>query len=414
MKKIILITLLILAIKANAQWTQIGYMIVNTTDSVSPPHIFKSFGTDVFCGTSKGLFKTTDNGNTWSNLTYNNTVTLNQNIYSVLKASNGNLFCGSSNRMFKSTDGGASWLWLSVLPDSATYLDIAEIGGNIVTSYTKGAGFGIYYSGNSGTTWTLATGITSISRFFLVDGTNLFVGGSVNGVFKSTDNGQTWNVSGTGLPASSGIWAVMRSGTKLFANSATGNGLFESSDNGATWTNTAASVFNGFCQVFSMCSSGNRIIVSNDGACNAGQISSIRTTTDAGATWSNLLTGISNPTYFPVLGRNTAGTSFFTKNGNGKEVYRYDLSTGISTIAEMETAISIYPNPFTAQTTITFNDTQKNTTIILRDLLGKAIKTMKVNGKQLILEKEELKAGIYFLQITDENQHIWIRKIVIQ
>ncbi len=80
----------------------------------------------------------------------------------------------------------------------------------------------------------------------------------------------------------------------------------------------------------------------------------------------------------------------------------------------LDNTLTIYPNPFTAQTTITFSETQKNTTIKITDLLGKEIKTINFTGKQLVLEKENMKAGIYFVQTTDIQKHICNKKIVIQ
>ncbi len=77
-------------------------------------------------------------------------------------------------------------------------------------------------------------------------------------------------------------------------------------------------------------------------------------------------------------------------------------------------AITIYPNPFTNQTTITFNDNLKHT-IKIMDVLGKEIKTMaNLQGKEITIDKGEMHAGIYFLQITDQNKNVVNRKIVVE
>jgi hypothetical protein len=75
---------------------------------------------------------------------------------------------------------------------------------------------------------------------------------------------------------------------------------------------------------------------------------------------------------------------------------------------------TIYPNPFTYQTTIAFSEEQKNTTITITDMLGKIIKTFTFTGRQLIIEKGEMKAGIYFVLTIDQKKNIFKRKIVIQ
>jgi hypothetical protein len=76
--------------------------------------------------------------------------------------------------------------------------------------------------------------------------------------------------------------------------------------------------------------------------------------------------------------------------------------------------VQIFPNPFTSQTTITFPLQQTNTIIKIINSLGEEIRTINFTGKQLVIDKAEMKAGIYFVQTTDEQKHIWKNKVVIQ
>ena len=78
------------------------------------------------------------------------------------------------------------------------------------------------------------------------------------------------------------------------------------------------------------------------------------------------------------------------------------------------TEFDISPNPFTSQTTISFNKTQKNTTIKIMDVLGKEIKTVLVSGKSLTIEKGTMQSGIYFVQLIDDKKNVVNKKIVIQ
>ncbi len=77
-------------------------------------------------------------------------------------------------------------------------------------------------------------------------------------------------------------------------------------------------------------------------------------------------------------------------------------------------SVNISPNPFTSQTVISFNDEQINSAIKIKDVLGKEIKTIHFRGKEVTLEKEEMNAGIYFIQITDINKNSINKKIVVQ
>lgn len=77
-------------------------------------------------------------------------------------------------------------------------------------------------------------------------------------------------------------------------------------------------------------------------------------------------------------------------------------------------SITVYPNPFSFTAKILFAEEQKNTLIKITDVVGKEIKSMNFNGRQCLIEREEMKAGIYFLNITDENKNVMNRKIIVE
>ncbi len=76
--------------------------------------------------------------------------------------------------------------------------------------------------------------------------------------------------------------------------------------------------------------------------------------------------------------------------------------------------ILISPNPFTSQTTISFSDEQKNTTIKITDVLGNIVNSEKATGKSVIIDMSGFEKGIYFVQITDEKKNVINKKIVVQ
>ncbi len=84
----------------------------------------------------------------------------------------------------------------------------------------------------------------------------------------------------------------------------------------------------------------------------------------------------------------------------------------------LDKGISISPNPFTSQTTISFSTEQTNTTIKITDILGKEIKAINFTGKQCTIEKGTMQAGIYFVQITTSagsaNENVVNRKVVVE
>ncbi len=79
-----------------------------------------------------------------------------------------------------------------------------------------------------------------------------------------------------------------------------------------------------------------------------------------------------------------------------------------------ESTITIFPNPFSTQTTLSFSNEQTKTNIIITDILGKEIRSANFSGKQYIIEKGEMKPGIYFVKTIDAQKHVCNRKIIIQ
>ncbi len=111
------------------------------------------------------------------------------------------------------------------------------------------------------------------------------------------------------------------------------------------------------------------------------------------------------------------GTDILTLTGN-ENIFTAKFNCNGTTVNTNEilnsTSLSIYPNPFTSQTTISFSEIQKHTTIKITDVLGKEIKTVILSAaKNLTIEKGEMSDGIYIVQITDENKNVVNRKIVI-
>ena len=90
------------------------------------------------------------------------------------------------------------------------------------------------------------------------------------------------------------------------------------------------------------------------------------------------------------------------------------ITTGLSSLAIEPANISVYPNPFTSQTTIAFSEDQMNTVVKIEDTMGKEIKSINFTGRQLTLDKGEMSNGIYFLQLTDANRHVVTRKLALQ
>jgi hypothetical protein len=84
-------------------------------------------------------------------------------------------------------------------------------------------------------------------------------------------------------------------------------------------------------------------------------------------------------------------------------------------VAELKFANSfkIFPNPFSFETHLTFFEEQRNSVIIVTNILGEEVKKIIFNGTLLTLEKGELKNGVYFVHVGD-IRNIYSAKLIIQ
>jgi PKD repeat protein len=89
------------------------------------------------------------------------------------------------------------------------------------------------------------------------------------------------------------------------------------------------------------------------------------------------------------------------------------LHIGINEV-ESDIGMIISPNPFGLQTTITFAKEQTNTEVKITDILGKEIKTLAFTGTELVLNKEQMKSGIYFLNIFLNKRYVLSRKLIVE
>jgi photosystem II stability/assembly factor-like uncharacterized protein len=232
----------------------------------------------VYAGTeTQGVYKSTDNGLSW--------VAANAGIertsISDMIVSGGNLLaagkgrqCPSSLNVFKSTDNGETW--------SGT----TGLAGNIVHSFAFKSPFlyamfaalpgesGIARSSDNGNTWQVIPSIIENAGKSIVSD-NAIIVAEDNFIWRSTDDGASWDV--VEQFALTGISSFARASTKLFGAATTG--FHTSTDNGASWTFEAFS--NG---AYSFSANGSTIYL--------GSSSKVFKSTDLGATWIDVSTGL--------------------------------------------------------------------------------------------------------------------------
>ena len=287
---------------------------------------------------SGGVWKTTDGGNSWTPLTDNQVTTVMgsiavtpsdpNTIYAGTGEPNGSIDSFYGQGILKSTDGGSTW---SLITDNNTFFRKAI--GKIVVSPTDpntvfamvgggganglGGNFGIYKSTDGGATWSNTT--TSITTgigysdlamnpqnpnvlYCALSSSNSSVADNV--LYETTDGGATWNPTAT-FPAAADpigrltIGLAPSSPQTIYVSAADRNtsgvlGVYKTTDGGGSWsTITPGPNYMGgqgwYDQTVAVNPNDpNTVYVA--GA--ADSTNAVMQSTDGGATWTGIATGV--------------------------------------------------------------------------------------------------------------------------
>jgi photosystem II stability/assembly factor-like uncharacterized protein len=142
---------------------------------------------------------------------------------------------------------------------------------------------GIWFSSNNGNNWFRTTSGVDSNEYvysFFVDGNTIYAAiGYTSAVGISTNNGLTWTKSTNGLASSQLITGITKLGATLYATHSA-LGLYTSTDNGSSWSLAPAGI--GAQDKNAIVRSGNNLCVA---ATNG-----VWTSSDNGANWTHTLT----------------------------------------------------------------------------------------------------------------------------
>jgi hypothetical protein len=175
----------------------------------------------VFAGAYTGTYRSTNNGDSWTSVN-------NSETRSLIIAADGSVIACTVGGVLRSTNNGDVW--------SSSVLNNIGIKSFALKSDGKlfAAGGAVYLSTDNGATWTPTTaGPVAPAALTITPNGNVFAGGV--GISLSTDNGTTWTTINNGLLNPPMIKALAsNSGGHVFA--ATIMGVYRSTDNGAQWS----------------------------------------------------------------------------------------------------------------------------------------------------------------------------------
>ncbi len=93
------------------------------------------------------------------------------------------------------------------------------------------------------------------------------------------------------------------------------------------------------------------------------------------------------------------------------------MITDITTKKMSETKTIVSPNPFSSEAKLKISASEliSNATLLIYDLLGHEVKNIsEINSNELIIKKDNLKAGVYFYKIINNLNLIAVGKLIIE
>ena len=398
-----LIVLLVFTLNtAFSQWNQTAGLVgVNCQR-------FVNLGNTTFVGTNaNGIWKSTDGGLSWTQC--NNGLNPNTD-YSITElailGSNTIIAATYDNGVFKSNDNGDNWTNITgTLPASTTF-PVTAVTANSTMIIAGVESKGIYYTIDSGTTWSQANSGWSTSMFYrqlLIVGSDVYAC-TQDGVFKSSTSSFLWTSATNGLPGlAPSIRKIYNDNDTLYLGTSS-SGIYKSIDHAANWTSLNTTLTQGF-RVSSILENNDTLYFASNGAANNVYMSPKNT-----INWSLVATGLASSANDIIF----SNSNLLAATGADGPYIFSSIASSIDENTSSNLQINIYPNPFSSQSTIIFSQLQVNTAVKLFDIQGNEIKNINFSGTKLIIEKEQLVNGLYFIKTIDNNNAVVNKKIIVE
>jgi photosystem II stability/assembly factor-like uncharacterized protein len=405
--KLVLCYLFFIACDTSSQWI---FQSSGTTN-----HLYDIFFIDSktgwACGNNSTIIKTTNGGLNWVNQiagTYTG-----KPLYGIYFVSyNIGYIAGNFETILKTTNGGNNWQVIkdNLIGQGNSYWDIYFFNEN--TGWISGEIGTVLKTINGGLNWdSLISGSTG--RLYNIKFLNINTGYVCGGyVRKTTDGGNSWQVQ---------VIGTMATLSMDFINTETGwcvgeqdNKIFKTTNGGINW-NLVNTLPGGNLQ-YSYCMKFTDSLKGWIG----GTYGRIFSTTDGGLNWINedhdSMGFVNNFSFY----KDSLGWC----SGGGGKIKKKTVFIGVQSIStEIPLEFSLYqnfPNPFNPITTIEFEISYKDLTILkVYDALGKEVQVL-VNdelrpGKyQVNFDGSNLSSGIYFYSLFSNKLKISKKMILIK
>ncbi|MCE3225733.1 MAG: glycoside hydrolase, family [Bacteroidetes bacterium] len=406
---IVFVLTTIISHSQNANWQQ------TTTPPGGSIWGLTAIGNDIFAGASNGgVYYSSDNGTTWQQ---RNGAYPGMQVYCITSLGS-DLFVGAGSQVFKSSDLGLNWTEITP-PGLNCDVRAILIEGNDIYIGTFGGCAGVMKSSLtniSSSTWnSFVNGFSNTIgganidvRSMAISGNNIIVGLYGHGVFTSPTSADNFTSISNGMGTYDDyIQAIAVKDSNFLAGNISGSPvMYRSSDMGTNWVQSNNSLFNNK-PVYAIYAGDTSIYAGTEGA-------GVLLSNDNGVTWVDYNQGFKdsfgnwycnqiNVRAFVMVGTTLyAGTDCGVwKTANASQI------VGINSNEASKNSLKLYPNPFNSSTTFRFNESINDGEILIYNSMGQKVKTISnVNGNSFELKNENLETGIYFYELIYSGKSI--------
>lgn len=368
----------------------------------------------------KGLFKTSNNGNSWEHSSVEiNTLSVNALLYT-----NDKLIAGTFG-------GGIYYSDNTNLVPGGLMPSIKSLYSNSDKIYA-GSTEGLFYSDDNAVTFNYLGPYQRQILSIYISGDTIFVGTLHNGIFKSALDNTNWKQTDNGIPPHSSVNCIIKKDDKLLVGTDE-DGVFSSANNGSLWTqanNDMANsnikalfvdgdkIFAGTADKGVYCSIDNGLSwehVGLDGKCIVGFTSNnekiyaatyksgvFYTTNSVPTMWYEFSTGLSNQLIKSFT--NDENNIFIGSETQG--IWKYTLATTANETKNNE-CLKIFPNPVKNVVTISGNEFMGKVKIEIISITGDKVISRQITSFEGLNESIDIKAlenGIYIVCVVTSKQ----------
>ena len=223
--------------------------------------------------TGTGVWKSTSNGFNWTDVSSG----LPKPYVRDFTTLGGELFVASDTGVYKTGNGGTTWTALeNGLPNYTSVYELETHNNAVFACVYYGTGNVELFNLPSGNTTWLSTGyifpFSMNPNQLFSNGNNLWAATSA-GLYKSTDNGVTFNYAGNNIPFSASVTSIVAQGDTAYCG--TTNGSYFTTDGGQLWMPITHPVLGSTIYCYSWKIAGNTVFAgfTNNGvySCTLGQ-----------------------------------------------------------------------------------------------------------------------------------------------